>query len=53
MSTPEAFVKRSPGQVRLRTHEEREAGRVLVRDLLAAAASLYPEVSSIGGRSVS
>ena len=44
ISMPGAFVKCSPEQVRLRTSEEREADRFLVRDLRAAAASLYPEV---------
>ena len=37
-------MKCSPEQLRLRTTEEREADRFLVRDLRAAAASLYPEV---------
>ena len=37
-------MKCSPEQLRLRTSEEREADRFLVRDLRAAAASLYPEV---------
>ena len=43
VSMPGAFVKCSPEQVRLRTGEEREADRFLVRDLRAAAASLFPE----------
>ena len=44
VSLPGSFVKCSPEQLRLRTTEEREADRFLVRDLRAAAASLYPEV---------
>ena len=44
VSMPGSFIKRSPEQLRLRTAEEREADRFLVRDLRAAAASLYPEV---------
>eukprot|EP00435_Cladocopium_sp_Y103_P011900 s3832_g3.t1 len=44
VSMPGSFVKCSPEQLRLRTSEEREADRFLVRDLRAAAASLYPEV---------
>eukprot|EP00435_Cladocopium_sp_Y103_P051560 s1160_g16.t1 len=43
-SMPGSFVKCSPEQLRLRTTEEREADRFLVRDLRAAAASLNPEV---------
>ena len=44
VSMPGSFVKCAPEQLRLRTSEEREADRFLVRDLRAAAASLYPEV---------
>ena len=44
VSMPGAFIKCSPEQLRLRTTEEREADRFLVRDLRAAAAQLYPEV---------
>eukprot|EP00435_Cladocopium_sp_Y103_P015753 s1700_g3.t2 len=44
VSMPGSFVKCAPEQLRLRTAEEREADRFLVRDLRAAAASLYPEV---------
>ena len=33
-----------PEQIRLRTAEEREADRFLVRDLRAASAALFPEV---------
>eukprot|EP00435_Cladocopium_sp_Y103_P072195 s58_g39.t1 len=44
VSMPGAFVKCSPEQLRLRTTEEREADRFLVRDLRAAAAALWPEV---------
>lgn len=44
VSMPGSFVKCSPEQLRLRTTEEREADRFLVRDLRAAAASLWPEV---------
>ena len=43
ISVPCAVVKCSPEQVRLRTGEERE-DRFLVRDLRAAASSLFPEV---------
>ena len=48
VSMPGAFIKCSPEQLRLRTHEEREADRFLVRDLRAAAAALYPEVGFSG-----
>ena len=48
VSMPGAFIKCSPEQLRLRTTEEREADRFLVRDLRAAAASLYPEVGFSG-----
>ena len=48
VSMPGAFIKCSPEQLRLRTHEEREADRFLVRDLRAAAATLYPEVGFSG-----
>ena len=44
ISMPGSFVECSPEQLRLRTTEEREADRFLVRDLRAAAASLWPEV---------
>ena len=44
VSMPDSLVKCSPEQLRLRTSEEREADRFLVRDLRAAAASLHPEV---------
>lgn len=44
VSMPGSFVKCSPEQLRLRTTEEREADRFLVRDLRSAAASLWPEV---------
>ena len=46
VSMPGSFVKCSPEQLRLRTTEEREADRFLVRDLRAAAASLWPEVGA-------
>ena len=46
ISMPGSFVKCSPEQLRLRTTEEREADRFLVRDLRAAAASLWPEVGN-------
>ena len=48
VSMPGAFIKCSPEQLRLRTSEEREADRFLVRDLRAAAATLYPEVGFSG-----
>ena len=48
VSMPGAFIKCSPEQLRLRTTEEREADRFLVRDLRAAAAALYPEVGFSG-----
>eukprot|EP00434_Breviolum_minutum_P039141 symbB.v1.2.034744.t1/scaffold4544.1/size38254/1 len=48
VSMPGAFIKCSPEQLRLRTNEEREADRFLVRDLRAAAAALYPEVGFSG-----
>lgn len=44
VSMPGAFVKCSPEQLRLRTTEEREADRFLVRDLRSAAAAMWPEV---------
>lgn len=44
VSMPGSFVKCSPEQLRLRTTEERQADRFLVRDLRAAAAALWPEV---------
>ena len=44
ISMPGAFVKCAPEQIRLRTTEEREADRFLVRDLRAASAALFPEV---------
>ena len=46
VSMPGSFIKCSPEQLRLRTHEEKEVDRFLVRDLRAAAASLYPEVGA-------
>lgn len=48
VSMPGSFVKCSPEQLRLRTTEEREADRFLVRDLRAAAAQLHPEVGLSG-----
>ena len=44
VSMPGSFVKCAPEQLRLRTTEEREADRFLVRDLRAAATQLFPEV---------
>ena len=44
VSMPGSFIKCTPEQLRLRTTEEREADRFLVRDLRAAAANLFPEV---------
>ena len=44
VSMPGALVKCAPEQIRLRTAEEREADRFLVRDLRAASAALFPEV---------
>ena len=44
VAMPGSFIKCSPEQLRLRTLEEREADRFLVRDLRLAAANLYPEV---------
>jgi len=44
VSMPGAFIKCAPEQLRLRTTEEREADRFLVRDLRAASAALFPEV---------
>ena len=44
VAMPGSFIKCSPEQLRLRTEEEREADRFLVRDLRAAAANLFPEV---------
>lgn len=38
----------SPEQIQLRTTEEREADRFLVRDLRAAAVRLYPRVGGSG-----
>ena len=48
VAMPGAFIKCSPEQLRLRTHEEREADRFLVRDLKPAAVQLYPEVGASG-----
>jgi len=48
VSMPGSFIKCSPEQLRLRTTEEREADRFLVRDLRSAAAQLYPEVGFSG-----
>ena len=47
VSMPGSFIKCSPEQLRLRTTEEREADRFLVRDLRAAAANLFPEVGMV------
>ena len=47
MSMPGSFLKCTPEQLRLRTTEEREADRFLVRDLRAAAANLFPEVGMV------
>ena len=44
VSMPGSFIKCTPEQLRLRTTEEREADRFLVRDIRAAAANLFPEV---------
>lgn len=44
VSMPGSFIKCTPEQLRLRTSEEREADRFLVRDLRSAAAALWPEV---------
>ena len=46
VSMPGSFIKCSPEQLRLRTNEEREADRFLVRDLRAAATQLFPEVGA-------
>lgn len=47
VSMPGSFIKCTPEQLRLRTMEEREADRFLVRDLRAAAANLFPEVGMV------
>ena len=47
VSMPGSFLKCTPEQLRLRTTEEREADRFLVRDLRAAAANLFPEVGMV------
>ena len=47
VSMPGSFIKCTPEQLRLRTTEEREADRFLVRDLRAAAANLFPEVGMV------
>ena len=47
VSMPGSFIKCSPEQLRLRTTEEREADRFLVRDLRAAAANLFPQVGMV------
>ena len=44
VSMPGSFIKCTPEQLRLRTTEEREADRFLVRDIRAAAANLFLEV---------
>ena len=46
VSMPGSFIKCAPEQLRLRTTEEREADRFLVRDLRAAATQLFPEVGA-------
>ena len=47
VSMPGSFIKCTPEQLRLRTTEEREADRFLVRDIRAAAANLFPEVGMV------
>ena len=47
VSMPGSFIKCTPEQLRLRTTEEREADRFLVRDLRSAAANLFPEVGMV------
>ena len=46
VSLPGAFLKCAPEQLRLRTTEERQADRFLVRDPRAASANLFPEVGT-------